>query len=135
MNGKKIIGILIAGIILAVICSVIPTSADYITDTIERGEEKGWFLDPGDTLTVYYYPDGSTCTMAWKDNWFYWIMNNPFSTINTYCASGINGPWYHLYSDYVGPYYESHYLPLLSGVYKFEIHNYRNGDMVYLKIY
>ena len=113
----------------------IPFEAATITDNIYRGQEKGWFLDPGDTLVVYYYPDGSSSTVAWKNNWFYWVNNEPFTTINIYCAPSSGGPWSWMYVSSVAPYYKSLPLLLNEGAYKFEIKNYTKGDTVYLKVY
>lgn len=113
----------------------VPFEAATISDNICRGQEKGWFLDPGDTLIVYYYPDGSSSTVAWKNNWFYWLTNEPYTTINIYCASSSGGPWSWMYVSSVAPYYKNLPLFLSKGAYKFEIKNYIKGDTVYLKVY
>jgi len=105
------------------------------TDNIYCGQEKGWFLDPGHTLVVYYYPIGSSSTVAWKNNWFYWLTNEPFTVINIYCAPSSGGPWSWMYRASIAPYYKSLPLLLSIGVYKFVIKNYTKGDTVYLKVY
>ncbi len=105
------------------------------TDNIYCGQEKGWFLDPGHTLVVYYYPIGSSSTVAWKNNWFYWVNNEPFTTIDIYCAPSSGGPWSWMYRASIAPYYKSLSLLLSIGVYKFVIKNYTKGDIVYLKVY
>ncbi len=132
MRKKNLLVIL--SIVLALSLFSVSAKGDTRYDTIYRGQTKAWFLDPGDVLTVYYYADGRECTVTWKNNWYYWWSTDSFSTINIYCRYN---SWYHMYVDSFAPYYRK--LPLrVSGrgiVYKFVIKNYREGDMVYLKIY
>ncbi len=135
MNGKKIFAIGVLSVILFAVVAVMPASAANENHFIERGEIRGWFLDPGDTLTVYYYSDGDPFTVAWKNNWFYWWENDPTTFIEVYCGSEINGQWNRLYSSSLAPWYRSYNPQMTCGMWKFYIKNYRNGDMPYLKIY
>lgn len=131
---KNVSRIVMVMLVLGII-SLATAEAASRSDVISRGQEKGWFLDPGDILTVYYYPNGRSSTVAWKNNWFYWLNNDPSTYINIYCASGSNGPWYWMYVDSVAPYYRSLPLWLSKGAYKFVIKNYTKGDIVVLKVY
>lgn len=129
------IAVTLMAMVVVGIVAPTPVEAASRSGVISRGQEKIWFLNPGDILTVYYYPDGQPSTVAWKNNWFYWLNNNPSTYINIYCASGFNGPWYWMYVDSVAPYYRSLPLRLSKGAYKFVIKNYTKGDIVYLKVY
>ena len=121
-------------IVLFMGLNCISVQAATRSDSIYRGQEKGWFMNPGDTLVVYYSADGKSCISEWKDNWFYWLNNNPYTTIKIYTAAKNSGPWYYMYVDSVAPYYRSLPLFLSRGEYKFEIKNYKNGDIVNLRI-
>jgi hypothetical protein len=112
-----------------------PTPQPTQTPSLALNQERGWFLNPEDTLVVYYYPGGRSSTVAWENNWFYWWYNQPLTTINIYYAPGPSGPWSWLYIDSVAPYYRSLPLFISRGAYKFVIKNYTKGDMVYLKVY
>ena len=123
-------------VVLAIGFVVNPSQARTAYSTISRGEEKGWFINPGDKLVVYYVPDGRPCTVLWKNNWFYWWSNDSFSTINIYASSGYNKTKYWVYGDSLAPYYRKLSLSLSNtkALYSFEIKNYRGGEIAYLKI-
>lgn len=135
-TGLVILSLILVATLGAGVFTPTPVKAATSTDTISRGQERGWLLDPGDTLNIYYYADGRSSTVAWKDNWYYWWMNNPFTTINIYYRyPGLNGPWSWVHVDSVAPYYRSLPLQFSKGSYKFVIKNYTKADAVYLKIY
>lgn len=127
MKGK-IVGLAVVFVLIAL------SSAQ--ADTIARGETRGWFIDPGKTVTVFYYPDGRACSVYWKDNWFYWANNGSFTTINIFCYLPRANTWSLLYTSSLAPYYSSAYLPLTNRgtPYKFVLRNYRGGDIAYLRI-
>lgn len=106
------------------------------TDVIYSNQGKGWFLDPGDILTVYYYPDGLCRTIKWYSNWFFWWKLSPVTAIEIYCADRQSGPWYSLYKASVDPIPQKfNGLWLGKGIYKFVIKNFKNGDMTTLVLY
>ena len=104
--------------------------------TISRGQTKGWFMNPNDTLVVYYRTDGRPCTLSWMNNWFYWWSNQSFSTINVYSSAGYGRTNYWVYVDSLAPYFRSLQLNFSSvgGLYTFVIKNYKGGELATLRI-
>ncbi len=126
----------LALLMVVAVAAVVPASAEART-RVYRGQTRGWFLNPGRTMTVYYYPDGRSARVYWKQNWYNWAQSNSFVTISIYVSSGRYGPWYYMYTTSVGPYYRS--LPLWitnsRATYVFVIRCYRAGAPVYIGIY
>lgn len=128
MGLKKIIGVgTIVVLLIIAIASIAMTSVAAGTkyDTIERGEEKGWMIDPGNSqnpsLVAYYYPDGKgTATIKWKQPFRIWIfMNCPTVMVNVYWSSGSPGStWQYLYSDSISISQRGVPVYLNTGVYK-----------------
>lgn len=139
MNAKEKIGMVaMAGLLMTVMAGflIVPVEAEIITSRIYRGQTKGWPLDPGDLLVVYYYADGRSCTVKWGQSfWSYWLMGQPIVVITIYCAPSRSGPWYYMYTSSVDCFSQSLPLFLSSGVYKFVLKCYSDsGSWVYLKI-
>lgn len=130
---RKFVGLaLLATLAVTVDTSVATAEAE--SAVICRGEERGWFLNEGSRLLVYYYPQTSPATAFWKQNWYVWWQNNPQVTLNIWCAASSAGPWRLLTTTSVDPYYRSQPLYLGQGVYCFEYASYRADAIVYLKI-
>lgn len=107
---------------------------------IYRNQAIQYTLDPGDTITVYYCPDGRTATLEMSSNAFNWWMEDPFTTITIYTSPdnycGANARWYELRTFLFDPHTQRFGLALGQGLYKFVIRN-RNGvsDLPRLRIY
>jgi len=120
------------------IISPAPVEAAFRSDVISKGQENGWFLDPGDTLTVYYYPKSSSSKVAWQQPFLtYWINGRPFVTGSIYWSPyySINPTWMYLYNGGVDCFWSSFSLPYGGGVYKFVIKNYTKSAQVTMKVY
>ncbi len=141
MNARKIV-LAIAVMALMASMAVIPAEAKTISDTISRGQEKGWMIDPGTSqnpsLVVYYYPDGKgTAMVSWKQPFGTWVfLNQPTVMVNVYFSSGLPGSnWQYIYSDSIDIFSRGLPLYLQKGVYKFVIVCYSNqGAGVTLRI-
>jgi len=135
---KYIEMLLIVGVLMTVVTgmSVPSVKAETITSRIYRGQTKGWPLDPGDLLVVYYYADGKSAIVKWgQPFWAYWIMEQPEVVITIYCAPTKSGPWAYMYTAPVDCFTRSWPLLLSSGVYKFVLKCYSDsGSWVWLKI-
>jgi len=130
--------VVIAGLLMITLVStqVGSARAETVTSRIYRGQTKGWPLDPGDLLVVYYYADGKSCTVKWgQPFWTYWLMRRPIVVITIYCAPTKSGPWAYMYTAPVDCFTRSWPLLLSSGVYKFVLKCYSDsGSWVWLKI-
>lgn len=103
--------------------------------SISAGQEKGWFLDEGSTIVVTYCPNGSSETLAWKQNWFNWLMSDPLVVINIYYTPGAWCPAVPIYTTSADPFYKNFPLLKTNGMYFFTLTAYRASAPVYLKIY
>ncbi|PIP24884.1 MAG: hypothetical protein COX34_01825 [Candidatus Nealsonbacteria bacterium CG23_combo_of_CG06-09_8_20_14_all_36_12] len=111
-------------------------------DVIYRGQERGWFLSPGDTLVVFYYPDGRPSTVEWKQPFLSYLLNGrPFvvgsiywSRYTVYSGATLIA-WMHLYNGSVDGLSQHFSLPYGGGVYKFVIQAPDKSAQVTVKVY
>lgn len=105
------------------------------TDVIYRGQEKGWFIDPGRTLVVFYSPGGRSSTVQWQQPPLSYVINGrPFVTGSIYWYPNPT-TWKRLYTGSVDCFWQSFSLPYGGGAYKFEIKCYAKGAQVKMKVY
>lgn len=122
--------LVVLGVFLFCVNTVMATGQ---TATISRGQTKVWPINPGDTLTVYYNPDGRPCTVIWWDMWYYNWFRRPYTTMNMF--GGYRNVWNLIYTSAVQPIHYSWQLYLGQGTQcKIVFKNYTNGDFVYLQI-
>lgn len=105
-------------------------------DFISHGEERGWLVDEGDSLLVFYDATGDSATLTFRQSWVNWFMNDPHVVINIWFSPApvCGGKWYNLGSTSVDPWWRTFPLYLSRGTYCFEIKCYRNVAPVILKV-
>lgn len=103
---------------------------------ISRGQTGVWAMNAGDNLTVYYTPDGSSCTLSWWNNPYWNYQHNPYTTASIYGYSSRYG-WQFIWGNSVMPWPWTTNWTLLLGrgaQCKVVFRNLKGGDIVYLKV-
>lgn len=152
MFGKQVLCRLVLATILELLVTNNSFAKDYVV-TLSRGQATGQFLLAGDTLTVYYNPDGTYPSIqAWQAAGGYYLPAVGAGSVNNTAGAGSNTPFIglnsYVYGSRVGwqAIYGQLYVPgapwttgfQLTGVkgtqYKFFFNCYQGGNVVYVTI-
>ena len=111
------------------------SDAGTVVRYVRRGIQYDFYIDPGSTYILYYYPDGRTATVLYKQSIVAWWSQNPYNSMSVYVSS--NGwNWYPMYvNQYIPFWWNSIWLGIpRGGVYKMVIVNQRGSAVVHVLV-
>ena len=119
---------IIASSLLICCLSIGVIEAATRTDTISRGQTKGWMVSPGDpdVLDVYYSADGRGAIAEWWQGFPAWLAGWAPTIFTDFYYYSMSRGWVYLWTGTADPWSQHFDLLLSSGTYLIRFRIYQN---------